>query len=344
MSITSAGYCASGFVVMVVMSVLAVSPPAAIADDVVFTLPESQLLNDAEFGAKAWGPGTLAGRSDGPGSSVDFTFTGLGASGTGVKDNYPVDPVYGQVIPSHGNGDFSVFTGYALRVENLDASGVWFHLCINTGFTGASGTPPSDATNNTYWTSWPAWIYLEPGEDGLLVLDFDGATAWQISDNKAPHSGGGLAWPDGNVYAVNGFDRSEVSAIGFEIADFSGSNPDAAVRLTPASAEAYVTGSFAEPGQPPLALSLRPNPGSAAGVRMVAACVGCGRATPAAVAVYDSAGRRVAALWAGLLGPSAVELAWDGRNDAGLKCADGVYFVVLESGEHSVRQTLVLTQ
>jgi hypothetical protein len=203
----------------------------------VFTIPESQLLGSPEFGNTAWGPGTLVSRSDGPGESVDFEFVNLGSSGTGVKDDYPVATVYGQIIPSHGNGDFSGFSGYGLSIRNLDDEAIWIQIIINTGFTGPSGVPPSDVTNNTFWTSYPPWTYVGAGDSVVLNLSFDGAIAYQISDNKVPHTGGGQNWPDGAVYAINGFDRAEVSAIGFEIADFNGDNPDAVIRITPDTTE-----------------------------------------------------------------------------------------------------------
>ncbi len=50
-----------------------------------FTIPESKLL-DSEFSNKAWGPASVV-RTDAPGDAVDFAFTGLSDSGTGLKDD-----------------------------------------------------------------------------------------------------------------------------------------------------------------------------------------------------------------------------------------------------------------
>jgi hypothetical protein len=334
----------NGVVIAVLTSMAILVPLSAVAEDVVFTVPEAELLLDSEFGVKAWGPGTLASRADGPGTSVDFAFTGLGSSGTGVKDNYPVDTVYGQILPSHGNGDFSNFTGYALRVENLDDSGVSIQLSMNTGFTGASGTPSSDLSNNTYWTSSPGWTYVAPGEDVLIILDFDGAIAYEVSDNKSPHTGGGLAWPNGGVYVINAFDHAEVSAIGFEIADFSGSNPDVTVRLTPVASTAGAGERSAAPGQPEVTLSLLPNPGSAVVIRVD--LNGCSQveAAPADVAIFDVRGRRVLTLWTGLLEAFGLDLYWDGRDCNRLVCAPGLYFVVFGSAGRSMSRPVVIAR
>jgi hypothetical protein len=327
--------------VWAVLTIVAFS--ASLADGSVFTIPRDQLLNDAEFGAKAWGPATVASRTAGPGDAVDFAFTGLGTSGTGVKDDYPVDPVYGQVLPSHGNGDFSGFSGYAMRLENLDAGAVWVQLCMNTGFTGPSGTPSNDVTNNTFWTCSPGWRELGPGEDLLIILDFDGAVAYQISDNKVPHSGGGLAWPDGGVYVINAFDRKELSAIGFEVADFSATNPDAVLRLTPVPANAGV-GWSPSAESPGIAIEAFPSPGRTMQV-LVVSPVTLGKGDfPAAVSIYDVRGRLVSQLWQGTLSGGQTEFTWDGTNAAGARCAPGLYVLRLETGGTPVTRPVILTE
>ncbi|MBN1765704.1 MAG: hypothetical protein JW860_10635 [Sedimentisphaerales bacterium] len=188
-----------------------------------FTIPEVKLL-DSEFSATNWG-GTLT-QTDALGNNVLFTFAGLSSSSTGVKDDYPVDTIYGQIIPSHANGDFTNFEGFILRFENLDADPVSVSLFINTGFTGPSGTPPSDPANNTFWQS--PWTQLAPGESRVLRLDFDNATPWEISDNPEPHTQG----TNGQATAINAFDRAEVSAIGFQA--YASSNPVAPILAEPA--------------------------------------------------------------------------------------------------------------
>jgi hypothetical protein len=321
------------------VAVLALGTPlVGTASDSVFTIPTAQLLTDSEFGARAWGPGTVASRTAASGGAVDFAFTGLGTSGTGVKDDYAVDAVYGQILPSHGNGDFSNFTGYGLRFENLDDAAVWVQLCINTGFTGASGTPSSDPTNNTFWASYPGWRELGPGEDLLVILDFDGATAYQISDNKVPHTGGGLGWPDGGVYVVNPYDRSELSAIGFEVADFAGTNPNAVIRLTPVAADAGVA--ILTPAG--WAVSAFPNPGRAVTVRVAAEAGTDLGAAPATLAIYDVRGRLVRPLWTGVLAGGGIDLPWDGADAGGIRCAPGFYLVRLSAGRASCTRTVML--
>jgi hypothetical protein len=189
-----------------------------------FTIPESELL-DSEFNTKAWGPASFV-RTDAAGNAVDFAFTGLTTSSTGVKDNYPVALIYGQPA-SHGNGDFSGFSGYALKVENLDTQAVNFSLFINTGFTGPSGVPSNDPTNDTFWQS--PWTAILPGQIYSLQLIFDNAIPWNIEDNPFPHTQG----TNGTATSINSVDRTEVSAIGFQI--YASGNSDATIRISPAS-------------------------------------------------------------------------------------------------------------
>lgn len=187
-----------------------------------FTVPESELLS-SEFSSIAWGSATVV-RSDAPGSAVDFAFTGLTTSSTGVKDNYPVGLVYGQP-PSHGNGDFSGFSGYELNFENLDAQAVNVSLFINTGFTGPSGVPSNNPANDTFWQS--PWTAILPGQIYSLQLSFNNAIPWNIADNPSPHTQGS----NGVATSINSVDRTEVSAIGFQI--YASGNSEAAIRISP---------------------------------------------------------------------------------------------------------------
>ncbi len=188
-----------------------------------FTIPESQLLS-SEFNSIAWGPATVV-RTDAPGNAVDFAFTGLTTSSTGVKDNYPVATVYGQQIPSHGNGDFSGFSGYELNFENLDTQAVNVSLLINTGFTGTSGIPSNNPANDTFWQS--QWTAILPGQIYCLQLSFDNAIPYNIADNPSPHTQGS----DGVATSINSVDRTEVSAIGFQI--YASGNSAATIRISP---------------------------------------------------------------------------------------------------------------
>jgi hypothetical protein len=308
----------------------------------VFTIPESELREDAEFGSTAWGPGTLVGRSDGPGESVDFSFSALGPSGTGVKDDYPVDPVYGQVIPSHGNGDFSGFWGYALAVKNMGTDTVWVQLIMNTGFTGPSGNPSSDPTNNTFWSGWPAWTRLGPGDSLVLNLNFDYAVAYQISDNKDPHTGGGQGWPDGGCYAINAYDRSEVSAIGFEVADFSGTNPEASIRLTPDTTELASIEGGSDAGNRHARILVYPNPGIAFHIRLLAAPQAGSPDGTLTLSVFDVCGRLVYSRSVESITAVAKGFTWNGIDSRDRMCPPGFYFVKVGGNQAYSPTSLVL--
>lgn len=190
-----------------------------------FTIPESELLS-ADFAATRWG-GTVE-QTDAFDEKVLFTFAGLSSSSTGMKDDYPVAEVYGQILPSHGSGDFSNFDGYVLWFKNIDAAPVSVSLFINTGFTGPSGVPSNNPANDTFWQS--PWTQLQPNEAKTLKLEFDNATPWNISDNPSPHTQGS----NGVAMSINDYDRAEVSAIGFQI--YADANPDAPVLAAPAYA------------------------------------------------------------------------------------------------------------
>lgn len=189
----------------------------------VFTIPEIVLL-DSEFDSVSWGTAVLS-RIDAFNEEVLFTFSDLTESSTGIKDDYPVDTLYGQNLPSHGNGDFSNFTGYALSITNIDANSVSCSLFINTGFTGPSGNPPNNPNNDTFWQS--PWVDIPPGQTRVLKMEFDNAIPWNISDNPEPHTQG----IDGQPTSINVYDRTEVSAIGFQI--IATDNPKAAVLIAP---------------------------------------------------------------------------------------------------------------
>jgi len=197
-----------------------------------FTVSETKLLG-GEFASTRWG-GTVT-RTDVPGAAVQFSFSGLSGSSTGLKDDYPVDTVYGQVLPSHGNGDFSNFSGFALRFENLDSESVSVSVFINTGFTGPSGNPPSNLANDTFWQC--AWTEIPPGQTRIVRLDFDSAIPWNIDDNPLPHTQGS----NGVSTSINDFDRQEISAIGFQIAA-SGGNSEATVHVSPVSVSVEMRG------------------------------------------------------------------------------------------------------
>lgn len=98
----------------------------------------------------------------------------------------------------------------------------------------------------------------------------------------------------------------------------------------------------AAPWSPPLAplVSGRPNPFNA----RTTIEFGLAAEGPCRVAIYAATGRRVAVLQDGLApaGPKAV--TWDGRDDRGLVCPSGVYFVRLEAGDRIETYKLALVK
>jgi hypothetical protein len=93
---------------------------------------------------------------------------------------------------------------------------------MNTGFTNPN------ANDDTYW-EMPHWQRLEPGEGAILRLDFDNARAYNIDDNVSPHTTGS----DGDTLAINAHDRTEVTSIGFQVMDQSGTNDTVTVGIHP---------------------------------------------------------------------------------------------------------------
>ena len=203
----------AGFVLVCLLS------PAASA--IPFTVPEAELLG-AEWSAAAWGDSLT--RSDLPGPAVRFTFDLPAGVGAGVKDDYPVAPAYGQVIPSHANGDFSPFDAFRLWVTNESAPPVLASLFINTGFTGPSGFPSNNPANDTFWQS--PWTELAPGVPTLLQLSFNNAIPYHVEDNPPPHTQGGT---DGVAMPINALDITEVDAIGLQLYSPGGARVELAV-------------------------------------------------------------------------------------------------------------------
>ena len=62
---------------------------------------------------------------------------------------------------------------------------------------------------------------------------------------------------------------------------------------------------------------------------------------PRASNTTSARGRTVRRLTAGALAPGALELAWDGRTDAGMPAPAGLYFAVLEGARERVATRLV---
>ncbi len=199
-------------------------------------MPDVELLDSDEFYHQIWessGGSSLDGRVDLTAGGVGFLIT-LGPGDDGkmiVGDNWPVGPLAGLLrdegVPGgckpHDNSSLHIYDSYTMGVSYLDGpigSTVNMALYMNTGLTGPSGWPSSELRNNTAWSG--PWVEFHVGDTALLELDFLAAEAWSIEDNPDPHTGGGLSWSDGGIYAINDRDLHEISNIGIMIADFSG--------------------------------------------------------------------------------------------------------------------------
>jgi hypothetical protein len=198
--------------------------PAAAAP---YELPDAE-LNVADFSTlSGYSPSssTLDGKDDVPGPGVLFlvTLTGADNGKLGLGDPWPTNSVAG-LGPDpvlHHYTSLAAYDSYRMTVRYLDGppeSEVNLSLILNTGLTGPSGYPSNDPTNDTFWAG--PWVTLAVGQTVTLALDFSAAEAWNIADNKAPHTGGGMGWNNGGVYSINDRDRNEVSSIGLQVADF----------------------------------------------------------------------------------------------------------------------------
>lgn len=193
-----------------------------------YAVPDAELMTTG-FGVIPGFSGsssTLDGKTDVPGPGVQFlvTLAGPDSGKMGIGDPWPTDAAAGlgwDPVLGHWTS-LAAFDSYQMTVQYLSgpAGDIDIALLLNTGLTGPSGYPSNDATNDTFWGG--PWISLALGETKTLTLDFGGAEAWNISDNKTPHTGGGLGWADGGTYAINDRDRNEISNIGLQVADFDG--------------------------------------------------------------------------------------------------------------------------
>jgi len=197
-----------------------------------YLCPDAELLLP-DFGPLAYystSGSTLDGKVDVPGPGVAFLMTLLGPDNgkLGIGDPWQTNPAAGlgwdPVL--HHSTSLASYSSYEMPVTYVagpPGSTVNVALILNTGLCGGSGYPSSDPTNDTFWSG--DWVTLSLGQAATLALDFDWAEAWNISDNKWPHTGGGLGLPNGQHYAIDGFggrDRYEISNIGLQIADFDG--------------------------------------------------------------------------------------------------------------------------
>lgn len=81
------------------------------------------------------------------------------------------------------------------------------------------------------------------------------------------------------------------------------------------------------------------NPATSIRVRFQAEATSVAR-----VAIYDAAGRNIRDLYEGVPTGRNLDLAWDGRRDAGPRAASGIYFARLEHAGASVATKLVLVE
>ena len=210
-----------------------------------YRVPDAELLV-TEFGELpnySSSGSTLDSRVAAAGGGVLFELT-LGGSDAGKiglgEDDWPLNPAAGLDpdpggggTSAHPNSSLAAYDGYAMWIAYTSGpagSDIDVSLILNTGLTGPSGSPSNDWTNDTFWQS--PWTNVALGQSALLLLDFDAAEAWNITDNKYPHT----AWDDGDVengdlYAINDRDRHEISNIGLQIADFDGDALDHQVEL-----------------------------------------------------------------------------------------------------------------
>jgi hypothetical protein len=65
---------------------------------------------------------------------------------------------------------------------------------------------------------------------------------------------------------------------------------------------------------------------------------------PVTITVFDAAGRAVRALWDGPQTGGSHELAWDGRDDRGVRVAAGAYFVRVHTASSEVRRKLLVVR
>ncbi|MFP4056037.1 MAG: PEP-CTERM sorting domain-containing protein [Candidatus Brocadiia bacterium] len=213
---------------------------AGFAFAVPYVPPEAEMAGSQVD--KVWGSGLLLGRDDPPAPGVDFLLylPSGGDKQIGLGDDWPIHPDAGldrdPGVPGgckpHDNSSLAAYDSYRMLVTYMagpPGSDVDVGLFLNTGLTGPSGYPSNDGTNDTFWGG--PWTSLALGQSKWLTLDFSAAEAWNISDNKVPHTGGGLGRPDGGIYAINDRDLHEISKLGFQVADWDGDALDSPIVL-----------------------------------------------------------------------------------------------------------------
>ena len=195
-----------------------------------YGLPDAEMM-DSGFGDLGWVAASSLDSKTLIDPGVEFAITLGSTSGDkiGIGDDYPVGALAGFDLdddPSDPDAlgeqtSLAAYEAYQMVVTYVSGpadSDIDFKLHLNTGLTGGSGYPSGDWTNDTYWGG--TWIGLSVGQSAIAIHDFESAEAWNIGDNEVPHTGGGLGWTDGGLYAINSRDRNEITNIGFEVNDF----------------------------------------------------------------------------------------------------------------------------
>jgi flagellar hook assembly protein FlgD len=83
-----------------------------------------------------------------------------------------------------------------------------------------------------------------------------------------------------------------------------------------------------------------PNPFS----REVSLSYGLPRSGPVEIAVFDLSGRRVRVLQQGARPAGRYHLAWDGRNEVGVRLGSGIYFVRMDAAGQLCSRKIVLAR
>ncbi|MFC1800333.1 T9SS type A sorting domain-containing protein, partial [Candidatus Eisenbacteria bacterium] len=142
----------------------------------------------------------------------------------------------------------------------------------------------------------------------------------------------------------NDFDRAEVSAIGFEIADFSGENPEAVIRLTPDMTD---LAGIEDGVSHPLAgarIDVFPNPSANFTLRFVLPVPASTEAGRVSTGIYDIHGRLINNLTDPGAFASCFDLVWDGTDNMGRPCRAGAYFVRLEAPGFDQSSKIILSR
>ncbi len=194
-----------------------------------YTIPKAELLwlEFTTIAGYSTSRSTLIAKDEASATAVAFTISLREPDNgkIGVGDPWPTASAAGLAWDPvlHHYTSMAVYDGITVIIAYVDgpaASDIDVGLIMNTGLTGPSGYPSNDKTNDTFWGG--PWVTVGLGEVRILRLDFQSAEAWNISDNKPPHTGGGQGLTNGGIYAINDRDRNEVSNIGFQLADFDG--------------------------------------------------------------------------------------------------------------------------